>query len=188
VVGLKIFEFIEILVPAVLVAACAQPLLAVICALSTPPARREAKSGAHLWRRRRAVHAFWTVQVEGREVPIHPASTWIVRSRKRRRLQFNERFGLQFILPVVYRSFKRLMAKAHRPRTESGIGDASLLASFVPYRILAENFTFNWSVLAGVKFPTGTTDRIKEEFNEVENPVGPPVAYTDTTLPWDRFL
>jgi hypothetical protein len=44
----------------------------------------------------------------------------------------------------------------------------------VVYQKLEENFTFNWNLLGGVKFPTGSSDRIKEELNEVEDPVGPP--------------
>src|SRR5206468_1386334 len=82
---------------------------------------------------------------------------------------------LQFNLPVIYRSFKRPDSAGGIDRgTESGIGDVSLLGTFVPYRKVAENFTFNWSVLGGAKFPTGSSDRIKEELNEVEEPVGPP--------------
>jgi hypothetical protein len=37
---------------------------------------------------------------------------------------------------------------------------------------MSQDLTFNWTLLAGVKFPTGSTDRLKEEFNEVEEPVG----------------
>jgi len=88
---------------------------------------------------------------------------------------FNQRFGVQFNLPVIYRSFKRPDGEGGIDRgTESGIGDASLLASFVAYRKETKRMTLSWSVLGGVKFPTGNSDRIKEEFNEVENPVGPP--------------
>jgi hypothetical protein len=88
---------------------------------------------------------------------------------------FNEQIGLQFNLPVIYRSFKRPDGMGGIDSgTESGIGDVSLLGTFVPYRKLSENFTFNWSVLGGIKFPTGNTDRLAEEFNEVENPIGPP--------------
>src|SRR5439155_9763929 len=88
---------------------------------------------------------------------------------------FNDRFGLQFNVPVVYRSFKRPDSMGGIERdTESGLADGSLLANVVPYRYLSENFTFSWTLLGGVKFPTGSSDRIKEELNEVEQPIGPP--------------
>jgi len=58
--------------------------------------------------------------------------------------------------------------------TESGLGDVSLLANVLAYQYLTEDFTLNWTLLGGVKFPTGSSDRIKEELNEVEQPIGPP--------------
>jgi len=85
----------------------------------------------------------------------------------------NNRFGVQFNLPVIYRSFKRPEGFEINRGTESGIGDVSLIGNFLAYRTLTENFTFSWSVLGGIKFPTGSTDRIKEEFNEVEVPGAP---------------
>src|SRR5207302_6134331 len=86
---------------------------------------------------------------------------------------FNDRFGLQFNLPVLYRSFKRPEGFEIDRGTESGIGDVSLIGNFLVYRRLQENFTFSCSVLGGIKFPTGGTDRIQEEFNEVEMPGAP---------------
>ena len=59
------------------------------------------------------------------------------------------------------------------PRSESGLGDVSLLANFTPVRIEHMHSTFNWSLFGGVKFPTGDSDRLKEEFNEVEIPGAP---------------
>jgi len=86
---------------------------------------------------------------------------------------FNERFGLQLNVPVIYRSFKRPEANAIDRGTESGIGDVSLLGHGQVYRHESKKFTLSWNVLGGVKFPTGDTDRLKEEFNEVEVPGAP---------------
>jgi len=116
------------------------------------------------------------VQVDGHEVP-NPSGQYLDSSISQvyAGYNFNAQFGLQFNLPVIYRSFERPDGAGGMDRgSESGIGDVSLLATFVPYRKLSENFTFNWSVLGGVKFPTGSTDRLKEEFTEIEDPVGPP--------------
>jgi hypothetical protein len=55
----------------------------------------------------------------------------------------------------------------------SGLGDLSLLGNVLPVSYDKMNATFRWTVSGGVKFPTGNTDRLQEEFNEVEEPVGP---------------
>jgi hypothetical protein len=86
---------------------------------------------------------------------------------------FNDRVGVQFNLPIIYRAFKRPEGFEMDHGTESGFGDASLLANFRAFRHEAQKFTIDWNLLAGVKFPTGSSDRIKEEFNEIEIPGAP---------------
>ena len=86
---------------------------------------------------------------------------------------FNDRAGLQFNLPVVYRAFKRPEGFAIDRGTESGLGDVSLLAHLRAYRHETKKFTVNWNIIAGVKFPTGSSDRIKEELSEIEVPGAP---------------
>src|SRR5258705_3250276 len=167
----------KILIPAVLAAACVQPLGACdLCAIySASQARGEVGKGPFAGVAEQFTH-FGTVQVDGHEVP-NPSGQYLDSSISQvfAGYNFNERFGLQFNLPVIYRSFKRPDGAGGIDRgTESGLGDVSLLGTFVPYRKLAENFTFTWSILGGVKFPACGSDRIKEEFNEVENPLGPP--------------
>ena len=117
---------------------------------------------------------FGTVQVDGQKVP-NEVGQYLDSSISQlfAGYNFNDRFGVQFNLPVIYRSFKRPEGFEIDRGTESGIGDVSLIGNFLVYRTLKENFTFNWSVLGGIKFPTGSTDRIKEEFNEVEVPGAP---------------
>lgn len=106
---------------------------------------------------------------------------------------FNSRFALQLNIPLIYRSFERPEGFAIDRGTESGLGDIALLAKFVAYHIeigdqSAPKFedsksprmetrdpdlTFSAILLAGIKFPTGDSSRIKEEFNEVEIPGAP---------------
>jgi hypothetical protein len=167
----------KFLISAALAAACAQPVLACdLCALySASQARGEIGAGAFAGVAEQFTH-FGTVQVDGRVVsdPSHQYLDSSI-SQLFAGYNFNERFGLQFNLPVIYRSFKRPdSAGGIEQGAESGIGDASLLGTFVPYRKRSEAYAFNWSLLGGVKFPTGSSDRIKEELNEVEDPVGPP--------------
>jgi hypothetical protein len=139
---------------------------------------------------------FGTVQVDGREVPNPTGQyedssiTQIVGG-----YSFNSRFALQINLPFIYRSFERPEGFAIDRGTESGLGDISLLGKFVlfhretggsasvrfddpknpRFETHGPDFSVSALLIGGVKFPTGGTSRIKEEFNEVEVP-GAPVS------------
>jgi len=162
---------------AVLIGAVATPSLRCdLCAIySATQARGEGGQGPFLGVAEQFTH-FGTLQDEGREVP-NETGQYLNSSISQVYAGYNlsESFGLQFNLPVIYRSFKRPDGMGGIDRgTESGLGDVSLLGSFVGYRKLTEQSTFSWSILGGVKFPTGSTDRLKEELHEVQNPVGQP--------------
>lgn len=64
---------------------------------------------------------------------------------------FSSRFNLQLNLPVIYRSW----GSDTMHGTTSGIGDLSVLGSFIAYQKLSQDYNFNWTLLGGVKFPTG---------------------------------
>ncbi len=117
---------------------------------------------------------FGTVQENGREVP-NETGQYLDSSISQiyGGYNFNDRAGLQFNLPLIYRSFKRPKGFSIDRGTESGLGDVSLLANLRAYRHEAMNFTATWSIIGGVKFPTGNSDRIKEELNEIEVPGAP---------------
>lgn len=119
---------------------------------------------------------FGTLQLNGSEEP-NPAGQYLDSSVSQvfAGYNFNNRIGLQFNLPVIYRSYRRTDGLGGIDEgTVSGIGDVSLLGSFVAYQKMSKSQALTWSFLGGIKFPTGSTDRLKEEFSEVENPVGPP--------------
>src|ERR1041385_4053440 len=167
----------KILITGVLVAACAQPLAACdLCALyAARQARGEVGRGPFGGLAQQFTH-FGTVQVDGEEVS-DPSGQYLnsAISQLFAGYNFNDRFGVQPNLPIIYRSFKRPDGAGGIDRgTESGVGDVALLGTFVPYRKSSKKSAFNWTVLGGVKFPTGSSDRIKEELNEIETPVGPP--------------
>jgi hypothetical protein len=69
---------------------------------------------------------------------------------------FNNRIGVQFNLPVIYRWYGYQTARG----SESGIGDVSLVGTVRLYETLSEDFTFDWAGLGGVKFPTGNTSKL----------------------------
>jgi hypothetical protein len=119
---------------------------------------------------------FGTVQVDGHDVG-NPSGQYLDSSISQvfAGYNFGPRLGVQFNLPVIYRSYRRPNgAGGIEHGTVSGIGDCSLLLNVSPIQRFSEKFTLNWSLLAGIKFPTGDSSRISEELNEVEEPVGPP--------------
>ena len=160
-----------------LVGVIAQPAMSCdLCAIySASQARGDIGKGPFAGVAEQFTH-FGTVQVDGQDVG-NPAGQYMDSSISQvfGGYNFNERVGVQFNLPVIYRSFKRPNGEGGiESGTVSGIGDVSLLGTVVPYRIMGKDFSLNWILLGGVKFPTGSTERLKEEFNEVEEPVGPP--------------
>jgi hypothetical protein len=83
--------------------------------------------------------------------------------------QFDNNLGLQVNIPYIHRSFKRPTDTGGIDRgTESGLGDISLLAHYRAYQHATEESIFAWDLVGGVKFPTGSSDRIKEELSESE--------------------
>ena len=88
---------------------------------------------------------------------------------------FTDRFGVQVNLPIIHRSFLRADDSGGiECGTESGVGDVSLVANFLAYRKATKKFTVAWTVHGGVKFPTGSSDRLQEEVDELTAPQPPP--------------
>ena len=132
---------------------------------------------------------FGTVQVDGHEVG-NPANQYLNSSITQfvGGYDFGHHISLQVNVPLIYRSFSRPEGFTIDRGTESGLGDVSLVGQYVLYqtssagrrevnfddpkspRMIVEepDFTFSAVALAGVKFPTGDSSRLKEEFNEME--------------------
>jgi hypothetical protein len=88
---------------------------------------------------------------------------------------FTRRIGLSLNVPLVYHSFERseLRYSLSRPpvlRTERGhelgLGDLSLIARLTAYELQEMEHSLGINLLAGVKFPTGDTDRIADEVEQ----------------------
>ena len=137
---------------------------------------------------------FGTLQFEGDEVP-NPADQYENSSITQlvAGYSFNARFALQLNVPLIYRWYQRPNGFAIERGTEAGLGDLSLLANLVLFdlesgrgravnfddpknpriEIHEPDFTLSGVLICGVKFPTGDTNRLREEFNEVEIPGAP---------------
>jgi hypothetical protein len=137
---------------------------------------------------------FGTVQIDGNEAANptgqyeNSSVTQVVAG-----YTINSRFALQVSLPIIYREFKRPEGFQIDRGTVSGIGDTSLLLKLValhfasgarrtfdvsgknPIAIEHEpDLVFSGILISGLKFPTGATSRLKEEFHEVDVPGAPP--------------
>ena len=132
---------------------------------------------------------FGTLQLDGDEV-ANPADQHLDSSITQLvgGYSFNSRVAVQVNVPLIYRSFQRPEGFAIDRGTESGLGDVSLLGKFVLFHtatggrrevtfddpksprmeVHEPDFTFSAVFITGVKFPTGDSGRLKEEFNEVQ--------------------
>ena len=169
--------FMKLLISAVLVGVLAQPAMGCdLCAIySASHAQGETGRGPFAGLAEQFTH-FGTVQVDGHEVD-NPSrqhmDSWI--SQIYAGYNFTDWAGVQLNLPVIYRYYKRPdNLGGIETGTETGIGDMALLGTVSPFRKYEKDFAFKWTLLGGVKFPTGDSGRIAEELNEVEEPVGPP--------------
>lgn len=111
---------------------------------------------------------FGTLQDDGQKVPgngeyIDSSVTQIFAG-----YNFSQRFGVQFNLPVIYRSFGSATLHA----SESGIGDASLTGSFLIIKKSAPDWMFNWTALGGIKFPTGDSGRLDTPDSALPDGIG----------------
>jgi hypothetical protein len=131
---------------------------------------------------------FATLQDDGNEVPnptgqyLNSSITQLVGG-----YEINKRFALQINVPLIYREFKRPEGFEIQQGTVSGLGDISLLLKTVlfhhespaqrsfevsgknPIAVAHESdFAFSAILLTGIKFPTGDSSRLKEEFHEIE--------------------
>jgi len=138
---------------------------------------------------------FATVQVDGHEI-ANPTGQYENSSITQlvAGYQINSRFTLQISVPLIYREFKRPEGFAIDRGTVSGLGDVSFLLQTVLFHYtspgrrifqfedktpvaidLEPDFTASAILLTGIKFPTGDSSRLEEEFREIEIP-GAPVS------------
>lgn len=107
---------------------------------------------------------FGTLQKDGRKIP-NPSGQYMDSFITQFLVGygFNDRFGIQLNLPFIYRSYERPMKNGMEKGSESGIGDLILLGKLKLADKQTEDFSIQWHLLGGVKFPTGSSKRLKEE-------------------------
>src|SRR5437868_11477508 len=136
---------------------------------------------------------FGTLQLDGEEV-ANPTGQYLNSSITQlvAGYDINSRFAVQINLPLIYRDFKRPEGFEIQQGTVSGLGDISFVLKTVlfhyespgersfdvqgkdPVAFVHEgDFASSAVLLTGVKFPTGDSSRLEEEFHEVEVPGAP---------------
>jgi len=159
----------KILASVILAGACAQPVAA--CDLCSVYAATEAQGGSgqgFFGGVAEQFTHFGTLQEDGHEIPGEGQYIDSSVSQVFGGYNFNNQLGVELSLPVIYRAFGSDTMRG----TESGIGDLSLVGTFIPYQKLSEHFNFSWTVLGGVKFPTGDSSRLNTPDSELPEGIG----------------
>jgi hypothetical protein len=117
---------------------------------------------------------FGTLQQDGHEVPntinqhIDSSVSQVFAG-----YNFNDKFGVQLNLPVIYRSWVRPRGAVIDSSSESGIGDLSLIGSYQIYHEMSIHSSILLRFIGGLKFPTGDSSRLGEPDVESENGLPP---------------
>jgi hypothetical protein len=122
---------------------------------------------------------FDTLQSSGRTVSNDGENLNSLTSQLFVGYNIHPRFGVQLNLPIIYREYHRQFASAadghvFSPAThsEGGLGDASLIGNLRAYEYLSEDLTFNWTVLGGIKFPTGASHHLNPDETDFSTGIG----------------
>ena len=162
--------FLLLAIVAALATLAARPAEACdICAIYSATDVTEEKTGIRLGFAEQYTH-FTTEQLNGREQPntfgehLYSSNTQLFGG-----YQFNKWIGLQLNVPILVRSWRRVLEDGDiQESTRGGIGDIALIANLLAYDALWDNSIFRFTLLGGLKFPTGNADFLSEELEENE--------------------
>jgi hypothetical protein len=144
------------------------------CDLCSTPTAPDNGSGASVGLFEQYSH-FGTLRDNGEQVP-NPVGQFMDSSVTQ--LVFGYRFSgitsAQLVVPYIHRTFKRPEGFSIDTGTEQGLGDISLLGALRILSVGGEDSILRIDEIAGIKAPTGNSDRLAEEANEVVVPGAPP--------------
>ena len=137
-----------------------------ICAVYTATEMGESRTGFRLGLAEQYTN-FDTIKRDGHEIDnvanerVNSAITQVLLG-----YGITPRFGLQLTLPIISRQFRRLHDGRIEHGDESGVGDLSLIGNLLAYSDVTADTVFRFSVLGGLKLPTGDSARLVEELEE----------------------
>jgi len=148
---------------AALLLVCADPSVGCdVCAIYTATEVSEGRTGFRLGVGEQFTR-YLTERVNGEEIPsfgefLNSSITQFLIG-----YQFNDRFGLQLNIPFIARTFRRLEDGRLESGNSIGAGDLSLLGNLLAFDHVTERSVFLFSLLGGLKLPSGNPDFLGEE-------------------------
>jgi hypothetical protein len=136
-----------------------------VCAVYTATEQRESRQGL-LVGVSEQLSRFTTLQDDGEKIDNPGEHLTSSITQFLLGYDFDSRFGLQFTLPVIVRDFRRREDGVIQSGDETGIGDVSLIGTVRPFHYVNERSVIRTTLLGGLEFPTGSTDRLREELEE----------------------
>ena len=73
------------------------------------------------------------------------------------------RIGIQLNIPYIHRSFTRIHDHELQSGVVQGAGDMALVGDYLAFDMIRGDSLFRFSLLGGLKFPTGNPDLLAEE-------------------------
>lgn len=113
-----------------------------------------------------------TTQLEGEELEGFPFLTQAYLNTSWTHFvpgyNFSPRLGINLSVPYIYREFHRVEIPStggviDEKGNEDGIGDLALIARFAPIQKIEASYSIFFNVMAGLKFPSGDTERLDDE-------------------------
>lgn len=141
-----------------------------ICAIYTATEMQQSRTGLRLGVAQQ-ISQFSDLQLDGRSV-ANPANEHLTSAITQLIAGFNptSKFGIQLSLPWIRREYRRGVANAIESGHETGIGDLSLLASYTAFARTQESGVFRLTALGGVKLPSGSAARLREDLPKPLDP------------------
>ena len=138
-----------------------------ICAVYTANEQGESRTGFRSGLAVQYQH-YGTEQVDGHEVPnVHDESIDSVITQLFFGYQLTPRIGFQLNLPLITRQFERFHDGKRERGNVNGPGDMTIFSNVLVHSLVTEHSLFRFSVLGGLKLPTGDPDRLDEELPQV---------------------
>lgn len=149
-----------------------------VCAVYTATALQETRTGVRLGLGEQFTH-FGTLQNSGEAVanPYHEHLDSSI-TQLLAGYTVGPRLSLQVNLPIINRDYRRVEAKGVVEGDETGIGDMSVSATGLLFSRVDESSIIRLSGLLGVKLPTGSPRRLREELGSAagsSDPNIPPI-------------